>query len=1135
MQLHRSNRAEALVDVLTRIVARPPADPFEAERIVVQGPGMERWLSLELASRLGVFANARFPFPRAFLQEALTAVLGDAPDAGEEWEPEGLLWAVASLLPERLEDPRFGPIRRYLGDDDEDGEDKAIALARRIAETFDHYAVHRPEMVAAWERGDDGATRRWAGIESPWQPVLWRDLVARQGRGHWAARIERLVAALEAGDEMPGRLPSRASLFGLSTLPPLFVSAFAALSSRIALHAFVLSPSREYWGSIRSAREMLRERRRAGPAADGDDALHLDEGHPLLASLGRVGRDFQEILEERVDYHEADVDLYVDPAATGTSTLLHGLQSDILALRQRGEGADDAPPRPLARDDHSISIHACHGPMREAQVLRDRLLDLFAKDPGLAPHDVVVMAPDAGLYAPYVEAAFAADDEGGQAIPVRAADRGARTVFPVVEAFGRVIRVLGGRVAASEVLDLIGTDCIRSRFGIDAEEEALLRAWIEESGIRWGIDARHREREGQPAAFENTWRFGLDRLFTGMAIEDRPGRLFVGVAPQPGIEGAEALALGRLAELTSTLFDLCERARGARPVAAWGKLFVEVLDRMVDAGGDAAHERQRVVDAIDVLVRGADRAGHRAPVGLGVVSDVLDAGLARSPAQGGFLTGAVTVCEMLPMRSIPFRVVCLLGMNDKAFPRVASRPGFDLIGARRRVGDRSSRDDDRQLFLEALLSARDRVILTYVGRDIRDNEKLPPSVVVDELLDHVGRAACPVDDDACGRALFDEKGPGAWARVRLVIEHPLQPWSPRYFADDRPEAPLFSYSAAWATAARELAGPGAARRPFVAEVLADPAEPDDTVRLEDLQAWLRHPARFLVRDVLGIRLESVEDVRPDREPLEIEGLEAFDIGAELLEDAIAGLDPMAAYPRMAARGRLPLGEAGRAAHAEIAGEVRVLARLAEEACAGEGLGPVEVDLPCAGVRITGRLDGLHPGGRVVHRYAKLGQPAELEAWIAHVVLCAVAPEGVSPCTHLVGRRGDDGARAVRFDPVERPLERLAELVSIYRAGRTRALPLFPRTSRKYVTVLLRPASDDEARARQALLDAYEAFEGTRAARPEAGDPYVRQLFDGLDPLSDAGATVADDAADLGFRALARRVFEPLLAARSKQA
>ena len=1113
------------MDALARVIGPARLDPLEPEWVVVQGRGIERWLSLELAERLGLFAHARFPFPRHFLDSALGSVLGDPEEETAAWEPESLSWSIAEVLPTRLNESAFAPIHNYLAE--ADGEEKRLALARRVAETFDHYAVYRPEMVLGWESGRVGPTP-----EEAWQAALWRDLVARFGSGHVAARVRDLLEALQAGRRPGSALPDRICLFGLSTLPPLYVSALAGLAQCIDVHAFVMSPSREYWALVRSEREKRLAQR--GIDTESESELYLDTpGPPLLASLGRVAREFQEILEDRTQYHEINEDFYREPSsddATG-ATLLRTLQSDMLALRTRGGPDAEAPLISLDPADHSLSIHACHGPMREAEVLRDQLLDLFQRQPDLKPRDVVVMAPDPTRYAPFVEAAFSA----APAIPVSVADRGMGQTFPAVDAFTRILALLDGRLEAGPVLDLLNVDPVRARFGLTSEDESLLRAWIEASGIRWGINSAHRVREGQPDSDTNTWRFGLDRLFVGLAIEDAPDRLFADVVPVAGVEGAQTAALGRLASFTETLFSLQDRVREPRPVAQWVELLVQALDDLVMVDADAAHERTFVVDELEDLARAARVAHSTELVSFGSVRDEVGVRLARGGTTGGFVTGAVTICEMLPMRSIPFRVVALMGMNDGDFPRNRPRASFDLIGKARQLGDRSARDDDRQMFLEAILSARDHLLISYVGQDIRDNQSRPPSVIVEELLDGVARMVVSPgnsSNESASKSLD-------WVRERLVLRHPLQPWSPRYFSPDGDD-PLFSYASGWREAAGRLVAPVLAPAVFLTEPLHGESETPQIVSIDDLCRYFAHPARFLANERLGLRLSEAEDLEADREPLDVEGLEGFAIGEELLARALEGRDLQSLRDRLIGQGRLPLGRSGRVVFDELVAEVEQMVDQVTELRAGGPL-PIhsvncQIELPTEQgahlIRVVGSLADLYPGGRVIQRFAKLERPSEFAVWIEHLCLCLSAPADLPRTSHLVGRGGSALlAPEVRFSPVVDAAAVLADLLKVYCVGQLAPLPLFPKASRKFADTVRRKPEDPTARER-ALLDARDVFTKSEPLRAEKEGVYVRQFFAQGDPLAESFSVVGmEDAADFRFSRLAERVFGPLFAHR----
>jgi exodeoxyribonuclease V gamma subunit len=449
---------EELARALAMVVREPSGSTFEPELIVVQSKGIERWLGLELSRALGIWANARFPFPRAFVDELLDAVLEEPSELAQRWSRESLTWSIAKALPDLGKSPLFSAVARHISDDPRGT--RRLELAGRIAHVFDQYAVYRPELVLDWESSSTP--------DQDWQQALWRALARRSGSHHLAARAVRFFERWQELGGLPSGLPRRLSVFGVSALPPIHLRLLSALATRSEVHLFVLDPSREYWAQIRSRREI-------SSLTSSDMALaselHLAEGNRLLASLGKSGRDFQLLLESSVDYVDGGVAEHVDPT---TRTLLSALQSDVVNLVLRGTGEGCAPPIALAADDRSVEIHSCHGPMREIEILRDRLLLAFAEDPTLQPHDVVVMMPDVERHAPLIDAVFGMEPGSDQYIPYRIADRSERADSEVAAALLGLLEVLTGRLKASEVLDLLHLEPVRARFGISAER---FRGW----------------------------------------------------------------------------------------------------------------------------------------------------------------------------------------------------------------------------------------------------------------------------------------------------------------------------------------------------------------------------------------------------------------------------------------------------------------------------------------------------------------------------------------------------------------------------------------------------------------------------------------------------------------------------------
>jgi len=1050
-----SNRMELLADALAERVRSPLASPLTPEIVVVQSAGMQRWLSMELAARFGVWANCRYPFPNAMLRELFRTALPELPEQCP-FAPETLAWRVMGLLPALMRRPGFEPIRGYL--EREEGGLKLFQLAERIADTFDRYTLFRPDLLLGWE----------AGVEGGWQAVLWREL-ARDGGGMHRARVQReFLKRMAAGTPS---LPERIAVFGISYLPPFHLDVLAAAGRLTEVNLFLLNPCREYWGSILSEREQARLRRSAPDAP-------LEAGNSLLASLGRMGRDFLDAVLERLD---ADIrDDFRPGAGTG---LLAAIRDDILTL------SEPAEKRALDPSDRSLRIHSCHGPLRELEVLHDTLLDLFEADPTLAPRDVLVMTPDIEAYAPYIEAVFGAPGTGGPHIPHAVADRGLRSAGHLAEGLLAILSLPGSRFGVNRVMDLLESPPVRRRFGFEAGDLETVRRWVEETGIRWGRDERDRLRHGAPPFRENSWRAGLDRLLLGYALPDGEEGLFRGILPLDGVEGDQARVLGSLLDFVRALSDAVDGLARPRPLDAWDASLRTLLDDFFAVDEEGERERLELLAVLSGLREAGESSGFGGALETEVVRSWLESRLERQGrGSTGFLTGRVTFCAMLPMRSIPFRVIALVGMNDGAFPRRGRQPEFDLTALEPRRGDRSLRDEDRYLFLEALLSARDALHLSYVGQGMKDNAEMPPSVLVSELLDYLEQG-------------FVAGPEGGSPRDRLLVRHRLHPFSADYFT---PGSPLFSYSEENRAAAESLAGGGKPAGPFLSSPLLPPEEA--VVTLDELAAFFSNPARAMLKARFGISLREPEGGADESEPFRLEPLERFGLEQELAAGFLRGGTPREELPRARARGRLPAGRYGDELFAGLAEGVEEFAAALRPRLELPPLPPGELDLRIGDLRLVGRLGGIRPDGLLRFRCAKLKPRDRIRLWIEHLALNGLGLEGYPAESRAVARDGELG-----LAPVSRWRDQLALLLETRRQGLREPLPFFPAASFAYAERELGGKGETAA-----LRAAAREWHGSEEFPGEKRDPAYRLCFGDTDPL------------DGRFRALAVELWGPVL-------
>jgi exodeoxyribonuclease V gamma subunit len=1060
-----SNRLEILAEALAEVVCAPLRSPLIEEVILVQSRGMERWLSMELARRHGICANYRFPFPNAFVYELFRKVFQDLPEQSP-FDPKTMTWKIMKCLPSCITKPGFEGLRHYLNDGKRDL--KRLQLAERIADTFDQYLVFRPEMILSWERNK----------EDHWQAVLWRELVKEGERGHPARLRKAFLEAIETCSVAVEGLPERISVFGISSLPRFHMEVLAGLSHLIQVNLFLMNPCKAYWGDIVSDWEVKRTMDSEGAGDLTLEALHLEKGNSLLASMGTLGRDFFDLFHE---FDWVEMSSFEDP---GEDTLLSCLQSDILNLRDTRRSSDERYL--LAHDDTSVQIHSCHSPMRETEVLYDRLLDMFEKDPELLPRDVLVMTPDIETYGPYIRAVFDVPADDPRRFPFTIADQSAREESQIIDTFLAVLDLIEGRFSASQVLSILESKEVQRKLGLSEADVALIQRWVKDTRIRWGENAKSRGRLGLPALPENTWEAGLKRLLLGYAMAGQGENTFGDILPYDGVEGGEAWVLGVFLQFFEQLHAHILSLRQPRTLDAWSETLTDLLERLFSPNEDTESDMQLTRRALKDFADMQQASGFDEPIDFRVVQWHLRRCFEKEGFGFGFMAGGITFCAMLPMRSIPFKIICLLGMNIDSYPRQSKPLGFDLMARDPKKGDRSRRNDDRYLFLEAMVSARDMLYISYVGQSIQDNSVIHPSVLVSELMDYIAQGY---------------EVPGAKVLDHIVTKHRLQAFSPDYF---RPNEKLFSYSQANCDARNVHA-------PFISKGLSGREETWKTVRLEDLCRFFANPARFLLNRRLGIHLEEKGSILEDREAFDLKGLERYLLEKDLLEKRLAGRSLKELLPLIKAAGRLPHGAVGEYLYEEVTQGIERFVQHAQVYTRGERPASVEVNLSLSHFKLTGAIDTVFSERLMQCRYARVQPTDHLRLWVHHLVLNSLKGDYCPRASVVAGLHPQRAKRewaAWEYAPVEHSEEILEGMLAKYWQGLVKPLHFFPRSAWVYATMRFqRDLSRDDA-----LHHCRGTWKGNEYSRGEREDVYYQLCFGNTDPL------------DLEFESTAEELF-----------
>jgi exodeoxyribonuclease V gamma subunit len=1090
LHLHRAPRTDQLADALGELLAVPLDDPFATELVLVPAKGVERWLSQRLSHVLGrgakqdgVCAGVEFRSPRSLIAELMGTTYDDP------WAADALAWPLLEVLDANLDEPWALTLALHLGhhdvgDEAEFRRGRRYSVARRLAGLLSSYAVQRPQLLVDWldGRSTDGAGGELAADLS-WQPPLWRALVTAVGQPPPHVRHAETVARLEAG---PSDLPIRLSLFGHTRMPSTEIDLLAALASHHDLHLWLPHPSDGLWDALR---------REQGAVPRTDDRSHRTVSHPLLATLGRDVRELERSLVavEATDTHHGDP---VAPA-----TMLGWLQDDLRADAVRPEGRRFDPT------DRSVQVHSCHGSARQVDVLREVLLGLLDDDPTLEPRDILVMCPDIETYAPLITAGFGLGDliDGGHPahrLRVRLADRALTQTNPLLGVAAQLLDLAGGRTTASHVLDLAQTAPVRRRFAFTDDDLDAVTAWVRESGIRWGLDKEHRAPYGVDF-IQNTWQFGVDRVLVGVALSDDSQGWLGTTLPLDDVGSNRVELAGRFAELVGRLSAVTDELTGTRPLGEWltalagGVSALTKVDR-----NDEWQTGQMQRELARVLADAAAREGT--PMRLSDVRALLGAHLAGRPTRANFRTGGLTVATLVPMRSVPHRVVCLLGLDDGIFPRLGLVDGDDALARTPLTGERDVRSEDRQLLLDAVGAATETLVVTYTGANEHSGQKRPPAVPLGELLDALDRTT-------------PER-----VRDRLVVEHPLQPFDPRNVTPGRLGVPTpFTFDPALLVAARAAAGDRLPAPEFLPTPLA-PRPPDD-IALADLVAFFKDPVKGFFR-ALDLTLPWDVDGVSDAMPVEIDALETWGVGDRMLADMLRSIHPDQALGAEWRRGALPPGQLGW----RKAGEIRDAAmQLAIAALTHRQVEPKAYDVDVRlddGRRITGTVGPVYADRLVAVGYSRLDGKQLIESWVRLLALAAHEPDH-NWTALTIGRapRGSRPAQRLLGPAIEEPLALLTDLVRLYDAGRREPLPLPLKTSFAWASARLNGDDPREQAGRRWKSAMYPA---------EDADPAQVRVWGAHAPLDRllgppaVGEEVPGEDTRLG--AFAARLWLPLL-------
>ncbi|MDH2997738.1 exodeoxyribonuclease V subunit gamma [Pasteurellaceae bacterium LFhippo2] len=1010
--VYYSNQLGAQKDLLIKILEQDPnPNPFKSETILVQSIGMAQWLQMQIASETGVAGSVQFPYPTSFLWQQYRLLFPELPKENI-FERSTMVWRLMRLIPDYLTRPEFASLSSYLQQPD---QLKLYQLASKIADLFDQYLVYRPQWLIHWESNQPqlvveeirnsafSKNRDFQDIEQSnlWQSILWNALVADIKKdsdevifntSHRAYLQQRYFDKLEnLTEQEKDKLPKRIFVFGISSMPISQLAVLKKLSEYCRVYLFFTNPSEVFWADSREDKIIEKLALNQALSQQEFDSLLAEQGNPLLVTWGKQGKEFLNLLTEA----EIDANYIPDFDYLDNESLLTQIKQAIFKFEHSSQFN-------LAEQDKSIQIHSCHSKMREVEVLHNNLLQQFEQNPDLSPKDIIVMSADIDSYAPYINAVFSRYERGDKRyIPFTLSDQKINFIDPIVASFLSLLTFKERKFTVEEVLDLFDVNAIKDKYQLKSEQLFTLRKWVNNAGIRAGLDQQNPNWQNY-----NSWENGLNRLLLGVSLKEE-NNSWQGIISFDESYGLGAELTGHFAKFIDNLTGWIKFIQQPQSLENWHTTLIQLVDNFYQDSNESSDTLLNLRKAIESVIETIQQANFTQEITIDVLTQLFEQQLSEQRSNLNFLVGRVNFCTLLPMRAIPFKMVCLLGMNEGEFPRQQTLNSFDLMQYAPQKGDRARRDDDRYLFLEALLSAQQTLYISYVGQSLTSSAEKLPSVLVSQLTDYINENLAD-----------EQKFP--------VQHHAMTVFSPKNFIDGN-----ISYDKEWL----ELKNKQLNVDNFLTKLNIDKANLPTEIDLSELIRYLQDPVAYFFNHHLGVYFKFDDQQNLESEHFNLNNLEKYNLRDDLLnlnEEQIENF-----FNNETLKGNLPVNAFSTIAQNELLESIKSLkSALATYLAKESGIYEIDLKVICQeqAVNLVGNIPNYFGNEIVLWRVGDLRDKDMIQAWVYHLAICA---NGYiqDPSLKFYYRSNDDAA-FLEFYRIEREQARelLAEYIADYLAS-----------------------------------------------------------------------------------------------------
>jgi len=853
--VYKSNSLNTLLLEAYKIIQEKPLNNiFEKEIFVYDSKILFQYLNIFIAEKIGISANIKLYHPNDFIWK-LFEIISPKKKLKNTFTHSMMIWKIMKIIDDKKIFENYNKKEAKL---------QKFKFSFLMANIFEQYIFYRPNWINEWETEKNTSIIDQNDI---WQIKLWIEIIknskkTHQYSYHFANLFYNFQKLFEEKKIQKKHLPSRCFIISSFALNPSYIRIFQNISTYINIYFLYVTPfKKNIFNFIQDNNIFLNQKKNKKPCDN---------------SLIKLWGQYEKIYALYI-IRSKEMKIINCFKENNNRNLLNSIKNDLLKKNINKK------KRFLISTDNSISINICFNKKNEIEILHKKLLIFFNKNSSIKPKDVVVTSFSIENYISSINSVFASENNKKQ-IPFFIANKFSKKTNIIISSFKKILNLANSRFHNEEILEFLDIPEIAKKFNLSEEEIKILYYWIEEANIRWAIDCKHKDYLSFPKNKQNTWLYGIEKLLLSYAMNDTE-KVWNNILSCSSINGSRTEIIEKLIIFIKTLKKWQKKLSRSQYLIHWHSLSKDLINDFFFCSQKIEKSIKMIQKNWTEMINNNLSSGYLKKVSINILIKNFFYKYYFNNHQK-FLPDVVNFCHPNAVCYIPFKIICIIGADHLSVPKINHLDKFNLLKKYPLIEDINIYQKYCYLFAQSISCAEQYFYISYVGYSIKDESKIYPSILIDQLLHYISSNFCFSGD--CNLSLQDNS--------KKIIKHLCKKYKIQYFYKKKYANPsttenlqdVFKYTN------RNINNKNILKRNSCTKI-----------NLKDLITFWKNPICYFFNVNLQIKVDIKKHAINTTEPFSVNQEDSFKIKNILLNKIINNQDTMELFKKYMLSGKLP--------------------------------------------------------------------------------------------------------------------------------------------------------------------------------------------------------------------------------------